>query len=458
MDMGYVMSCASRRDYLRKIYARYQEAWTAEKERILDEFCANCDYNRKYAIRLLNGPAPSGRPVGKRRRRRAFTYGPRVLSILKAVWEAADYPWSVRLKALLPGWMPWIRRRYRLSVETERQMLQISPRAIDQRLQGEKRKRRRKLYGRTKPGTLLKHHIPLKTDHWDVQVPGFTEIDLVSHSGDSASGEFCYSLNVTDIHTGWTETRALLGKSQEAVRAALAAVGEALPFPLRGIDSDNGSEFINDHLLRYCQAHGIQFTRGRPYKKDDNAHIEQKNWTHVRRLLGYVRYDSEAAREAMNDLYAQELRWFQNLFLPSVKLARKERVGSRLRRRYEAAQTPFQRVAASPSADPERLAQLQRLRGTLDPFELSRTIQSKLESIFQLSRSAVKKNPASPVVHPKRVSMNEAKEHSDARAKAKTARGEKDQKQKTIQRKKEAQPPRRVTFLHCKTIRRKLHS
>ncbi|HEY6271805.1 MAG TPA: hypothetical protein VIX19_07415, partial [Terriglobales bacterium] len=146
MDTGYVMSWASRRDYLGKIYARYQEARGAEKERILDEFCANCDYNRKYAIRLLNSPAPSERPLGKRRRRRGFTYGPRVLSILKAVWEAADYPWSVRLKAVLPEWMPWIRRRYRLSGETERQMLQISPRSIDQRLRGEKRKRRRRLY------------------------------------------------------------------------------------------------------------------------------------------------------------------------------------------------------------------------------------------------------------------------------------------------------------------------
>jgi hypothetical protein len=451
------MSCASRRDYLRRIYARYQGASWEEKQLILDEFCANCDYNRKYAIGILNGPAPSGGPMARRRRRRGFTYGPRVLSILKAVWEAADYPWSVRLKALLPEWMPWIRRRYRLSAESERQMLQISPRSIDQRLRGEKRKRRRKLYGRTKPGTLLKHHIPVKTDHWDVQVPGFTEIDLVSHSGDSASGEFCYSLNVTDIHTGWTETRALLGKSQEAVRAALAAVGEALPFPLRGIDSDNGSEFINDHLLRYCQAQGIQFTRGRPYKKDDNAHIEQKNWTHVRRLLGYVRYDSEAAREAMNDLYEQELRWFQNLFLPSVKLARKERIGSRLRRRYEAPQTPFQRVTAAPATNPERVAELQRLRERLDPFELSRTIQTKLESIFGRSSGAVKKNPAA-AAHPKRARVDEGKNHRDARARAKTARGEKDKKQKTTQRKKEAQPPRRVTFLDCKTIRQKLHS
>ena len=211
-------------------------------------------------------------------------------------------------------------------------------------------------------------------------------------------------------------------------------------------------------MLRYCQAQGIQFTRGRPYKKDDNAHIEQKNWTHVRRLLGYLRYDSEAAREAMNDLYEQELRWFQNLFLPSVKLARKERIGSRLRRRYEAPQTPFQRVTAAPATDPERLAKLQRLRERLDPFELSRTIQTKLESIFGLSSSAVKKNLASAAAHPKRSGVDEAKDHSDARARARTARGEKDEKQKNTQRKKEAQSQRRVTFLNCKTIRRKLHS
>jgi hypothetical protein len=457
MDTGYAMSLTSRRDYLGKIYARYQAAQGTTKGRILDEFCANCDYNRKYAIRLLNGAAPSGKPRPKKRRHRGFTYGPRVLSIVKAVWEAADYPWSVRLKALLPEWLPWIRRRYRPSAETERQMLQISPRTIDQRLGGEKRQRRRRLYGRTKPGTLLKHHIPLKTDHWDVQVPGFTEIDLVSHSGDSAAGEFCYSLNVTDIHTGWTETRALLGKSQEAVRAALAAVAEALPFPLRGIDSDNGSEFINEHLRRYCQTRAIQFTRGRPYKKDDNAHIEQKNWTHVRRLMGYVRYDSEAAREAMNDLYQQELRLFQNLFLPSVKLAGKERVGSRLRRRYEAPQTPFQRAVASSAADPERLAELQRRRTTLDPFELSHRIQTKLDRIFQLSPTAAKTLSTATAGTPRLAKISPAKNHKDARARAKNARGDKDKKLKTNHKGKEVPTPPRVTFLHRKTIRQKLH-
>ncbi|HEV2416534.1 MAG TPA: hypothetical protein VGX94_01900 [Terriglobia bacterium] len=300
------------------------------------------------------------------------------------------------MKALVPEWMPWIRRRFRLTPATERQLLQISARSMDYRLGPEKRKRRRRLYGRTKPGTLLKHHIPLKTDRWDVQVPGFTEIDLVSHSGNSASGDFCYSLNVTDIHTGWTETRAVLGKGQQGVRDALEAIRQALPFPLRGIDSDNGSEFINEHLFRYCRAQAIQFTRGRPYKKDDNAHIEQKNWTHVRRLLGYVRYDTEAARQAIDDLYRNELRLFQNLFLPSVKLARKDRVGSRLRRHYEAPQTPFQCAAASPVADPARVTELRRQHERLDPFQLSATIQAKLQRIFQISAEESRNAPPKP--------------------------------------------------------------
>jgi hypothetical protein len=393
------MSQASKKEYLKRIYPRYKKAEGKEKRRILDEFCANCGYHRKHAIRLLNGPPPGEKPRRKRRPR-GVTYGPRVISVLKAVWEAADYPWSARLKALLPEWLPWIRQYFRLTAELERQLLAISARSIDYRLRPHKGKVRRRLYGRTKPGTLLKHHIPLKTDHWDVQVPGFSEIDLVSHSGNCATGEFCYSLNLTDIYTGWTETRAVLGRGQEAVRQALEEIRQALPFPLRGIDSDNGSEFINEHLLRYCRARAIQFTRGRPYKKDDNAHIEQKNWTHVRRILGYVRYDTEAAREAINDLYRRELRRFQNLFLPSVKLARKERVGSRLRRRYQAPQTPWQRVVSSPVADPERVAELGKERTELDPFQLSHRIQEKLERIFRLSRDTRAPAPVQGTVHP----------------------------------------------------------
>lgn len=175
---------------------------------------------------------------------------------------------------------------------------------MDRVLAPDKRTIRRRLYGRTKPGTWLKHHIPIKTVHWDVTAPGFTEVDLLSHSGNRADGDFLQTLNLTDIHTTWVESCAVMGKSQIRVQEGLERRRQQLPFALRGIDSDNGSEFINAHLLHYCRAHDIQFTRGRPYKKDDNGHIEQKNWTHVRKLMGYVRDDSVAALTAMNAVYA----------------------------------------------------------------------------------------------------------------------------------------------------------
>ena len=184
-----------------------------------------------------------------------------------AIWEAAGYPWSVRLKALLPLWMPWIRKRYRLQPEMERQLLQMSARQMDRRLKRYKTKLRRRIYGQTKPGYLLKHHIPVKTDRWDVTTPGFTEVDLVSHSGNSASGEFAHTLNVTDIHTTLTESRAVLGRGEEAVQRALNEIAGVLPFALLGVDSDNRSEFINWHLKNWCERKQIQLTRGRPYKK-----------------------------------------------------------------------------------------------------------------------------------------------------------------------------------------------
>jgi hypothetical protein len=285
-----------------------------------------------------------------------------VIDVLASVWKAAGYPWSVRLKALLPLWLHWIRKHYAFSKETEEQLLRISPRHVDRRLGTRKAQLRRRLYGRTKPGTLLKHHIPIKTDHWDVSSPGFTEIDLVFHSGSSADGEFAHSFNLTDIHTTWTETCAVLGKGQTGIVRGLEEMRHSLPFPLQGIDSDNGSEFINDHLVRYCKTHGIQFTRGRPYKKDDNAHIEQKNWTHVRKLIGWDRFDTPEAVELLNDLYRNELRLMMNLFQPSVKLIRKERVGSRLRRIYDEPRTPLDRLRTCEGVSKARVASLLRLR------------------------------------------------------------------------------------------------
>ncbi len=376
------MTRTSRREYANAVRQRYAQASRAAKAHILDEFCATTRYHRKYAIALLTA---AGRPKQRQGRRRTPTYRSQTVSALAAIWEAAGYPWSARLKALLPLWLPWATRHFALSPRVEQQLRTISPSTIDRRLQGRKRRLKRRLYGRTKPGTLLKHHIPIKTDHWDVTTPGFTEIDLVSHSGNSADGEFVQSLNLTDIHTGWSESRAVMGKSQTVVRPALEELRQALPFALRGVDSDNGAEFINAHLYRYCDARAIQFTRGRPYKKDDNAHIEQRNWTHVRKLLGWERYDSIEAREAINDLYRHELRLMMNLFQPSVKLVGKVRHGARLTRRYDAPQTPLDRLAASQGADLAAVAALQQLRQRLDPFALAEAIDRKLAMIHRLA-------------------------------------------------------------------------
>ncbi len=375
------MTPAAVREYVETLRPRYTAASRTTKQQILDEFCATTGYNRKSAIRALHAPAPT---PGKRSGRPPI-YDAQTAAVLTKIWEAAGFPWSVRLKALLPLWLPWSVRRFGIVPHRARRLRTMSPSTMDRLLRARKRQIRHRLYGRTKPGTLLKHSIPIKSDRWTVTVPGFAEVDLVAHSGPFGDGDFIQSVNLTDIHTTWVETRAVLGRGQRAVCAAIDDIRATLPFPLRGLDSDNGAEFINDHLFRYCQAQTIQFTRGRPYEKDDNAHIEQKNWTHVRKLLGALRYDSPEALTALNDLYRNELRLMMNLFQPSVKLQRKVRVGSRVRRVYDAPQTPLDRVLASDGTNLERVRALKRLRDQLDPFALAQTIDRKLTAIYQLA-------------------------------------------------------------------------
>lgn len=358
---------------------RYRAASRQERGALLDEFCGATGYHRKYAIALLRQPADALRV--KLARHRGPTYSAQSVRVLERVWEAAQYPWSVRLKAMLPQWLPWARKHMRdCTPEVESQLLRMSPRQMDRRLAGKKRKVGRRIYGRTKPGSLLKHQIPVRTDNWDVKEPGYCEIDLVPHSGPSASGEFIYSLNVTDIHTGWDATRAIMGKGETGVVAALDDILRCMPFAVKAIDSDNGSEFINHHLLRYCRKRGIQFTRGRPYKKDDNAHIEQKNWTHVRRLFGWDRYDTREQLEAMNALYTGDLHLMMNGFQPCVKLVRKERVGSRIRRKYDTPKTPLDRLVESGHQTPAA-KRLQELRDATDPFKLSERIDKQLDAL-----------------------------------------------------------------------------
>lgn len=257
---AFKMAQKSKRDYLRAIYQRYQQATRREKSQILNEFTANSGYNRKYAIwllnRLLTDPPKKRTPT-----QRAPVYSEEATRILAHIWEATGYLCSTRLREALPLWIPWARGRFPLSSELENQILSISPRQMDRRLAPFKRRVKRKIYGTTKPGSLLKHQIPIKVTHWDVQKAGFTEIDLVPHSGSSEGGEFIYTLNATDIQTCWVERQAIMGKGQRAVHQAMVEIERRLPFPLLGIDSDNGSEFINNHLYAFCQKRDIQFTR-----------------------------------------------------------------------------------------------------------------------------------------------------------------------------------------------------
>lgn len=384
---------------LQRTFARRYKAAKkrSEKSLLLTEFCELAGYHRKYAISLLRaGPLQKKgsrpRPPSKRR------YGQAATKLLIRIWEVAGYPWSVRLKALLPLWLPWITAHLDTSPELEKLLLSMSPRTMDRLLRPHKTEIKHRRYGRTKPGTLLKHHIPIKTDSWDVTESGFVEVDSVAHCGNSGDGEFVSSVNITDIHTTWTETFAVLGKGRHGVTSAIDEMRKALPFTLRGIDSDNGSEFINRHLYEYCKNNAIQFTRGRPYKKNDNAHIEQKNWTHVRKILGWARFDSPEVLEAVNDLCRNELRLWMNFFQPNVKLIRKERIGSRVVRKYGKAQTPMDRVLSlsSSQVDETTKGALREQRAVLDPFDLSAKIDAKLDRIRSLANARLSPKPYSP--------------------------------------------------------------
>lgn len=391
------MDLHSRRELMDSMSKRYRQASKASKTRILDEVCAATGLHRKYAIARINLVETSRRVSAHRTKKRDKRYGREVLAVIEKVWEEAGYPWSARLKAILRLWLPAIRKRYAMTRAVEAQLLRISPRTIDRALKGRKRELRRRLFGRTRPGTLLRHQIPIKCEHWDVQDAGHLELDTVSHCGGNGEGLFAYSFNLTDIASTWDETRCVLGKGGHGIVQAFSEMCEVLPFRVLDIDSDNGSEFLNRELYGHCDSREIGFTRGRPYKKDDNAHIEQKNWTHVRKLIGWDRYDRPEAVAALNDLYAHELRLYMNLFQPSVKLIRTVRRGSRKVRRYDEPRTPLDRLVGLPGADPKKVEALLHLRSQLDPFTLSRIIRKKLERIWEMRHTGKRTPQPKPV-------------------------------------------------------------
>jgi transposase InsO family protein len=374
------MGPQARREYLLKMRSRYAAADREARSRLLDEIVAVTGLHRKHVIRSFGRE-----PIRRRRLARATPYGPEVVAALVTIWKAADYPWSLRLKAILPRWLPWARQRLGLSSACEQALLTISARTIDRLLRPKRGELRRRHYGRTKPGSLLKHQVPIRSERWDVHEAGWGEIDTVHHCGESAFGEYIYSLTFTDIASTWTEGRAVVGKAQSRVVTAMGEIADALPFTLRGLDSDSGSEFINEHFVQFCRKRKLTFTRSRPYKKNDNAHIEQKNWTHVRKLFGYQRLHEDRIAELMNALYREDLALWMNLFQPNVKLIEKQRIGGRVRRIYDRAQTPLERLIALGALDPKRQQQLQDLVTRIDPFELSERIERKLATIRELT-------------------------------------------------------------------------
>jgi len=377
------MSPSARREYVREMRERYRCAERKrEKSRIVTQVSETLRCHREHAGLVLRGRYWHG--DGSRRHREPI-YPERLIRILEEIWKAAQCIWSKRLKEALSLWLPAIKKRWQLGSEEEKQLLAMSPATMDRRLAPYKSKVRCQIYGRTKPGRWLRQSIPIQTESWDVPESGWMEVDTVSHSGPSAAGVFGYSLDEVDLFSGWTEVIAVLGKKAEDIVAAQEEIRQALPFAQKGIDSDNGDEFINWEMDRYCRDHQLQRFRSRPNKKDDQAHVEQRNGTHVRQLIGWDRYDTSEGVAAMNSLYRGEWRLLTNLFLPSVKLADKIRVGSRIKRVYSKAQTPLDRLLGSGQGDRDKLEQLRLLRKRLDPFELAAAVDKKLEVIWKLA-------------------------------------------------------------------------
>jgi len=380
------MSPGARMEYLRAVHLRYKRANRKEKSIILNELCNNCGYHRKHAIRALNTFKRFTKPKPKRRGKPSVYNKAPIITPLKRIWLAANLPCSKRLKAVLFLWLPFYEIEYvKLPEYVLTALHNISAATIDRLLKPTRIKYKGRGRSTTKPGTLLKKHIPIKTDQWDETRPGFLEADTVAHCGESMAGMFAFTLDCVDIATSWTEQRAVWGKGEKGVLEQIKDIEGSLPFALLGFDSDNGSEFLNYHLLRHFhqRKQAVQFTRSRPYHKDDNAHVEQKNWTHVRQWLGYHRLENPDVIPLMNDLYTSEWRLYHNFFQPSVKLLEKKRIASKTVKRYDTPKTPYQRVMESTAISKGTKLSLKKQFDQINPFRLRKAIEKKLAKIFK---------------------------------------------------------------------------
>jgi hypothetical protein len=386
-----------------EVGARYIRVNKKNKGKILDEFCATTSYNRKYAARILrNSPGKvlgysriGGRKVKyvigkakktKRTRNRIYTYD--VFLALKKIWTIFDFICSKRLKPFMAEAIEILTKHKEIdmSPEVKQKLLKISESTIDRLLKPEKdRYRLGKGRKGTKPGSLLKKAIPIRTfADWNEKKPGFIEADLVGHDGGIGSGDFAQSLNFVDILTGWDESSACINKAQKHVFEAIKTISARFPFVITGIDSDNGSEFINAHMLRYCIDNKITFTRSRAYKKNDSCYVEQKNYSIVRRAVGYLRYDTLEEVGILNELY-KYLGHYTNFFQPVVKLVFKTRTGSKVSKKYDEAKTPYRRVLECGCIDDKIKEGLMKKYDSLNPAALKRNISKLQDRLLKLN-------------------------------------------------------------------------